>query len=173
MASEDVQTNLRLPADLKNRLQEAAAENNRSLSAEVTSRLSASFKASSASADLAELFAREALRATESERGMKALLRRSSQMFGLFLGYFRAKGLALSSSEQEDLVELQRDISAVTDGPDIKTLLLSMERLDEKVRFIDQRLTELGSPFDPAKRAEIEALMDEANELRNAYFKGR
>lgn len=45
MASEDVQTNLRLPADLKDRLVASAAENNRSLSAEVSSRLEASYSA--------------------------------------------------------------------------------------------------------------------------------
>lgn len=39
MASEDVQTNLRLPSDLKERLTASATENNRSLSAEVASRL--------------------------------------------------------------------------------------------------------------------------------------
>jgi len=44
MASEDVQTNLRLPADLKERLVASAAENNRSLSAEVASRLEQSFR---------------------------------------------------------------------------------------------------------------------------------
>lgn len=43
MASEDVQTNLRLPAALKERLTEAAAEHNRSLSAEVAFRLQQSF----------------------------------------------------------------------------------------------------------------------------------
>lgn len=43
MASE-VQTNLRLPADLKDRLVIAADENNRSLSAEVALRLENSFK---------------------------------------------------------------------------------------------------------------------------------
>lgn len=45
MASEDVQTNLRLPADLKERLQASATANNRSLSAEVASRLTASYEA--------------------------------------------------------------------------------------------------------------------------------
>lgn len=44
MASEDVQTNLRLPADLKERLVASAAESNRSLSAEVASRLEASYQ---------------------------------------------------------------------------------------------------------------------------------
>jgi len=43
MPSEDVQTNLRLPADLKERLVEAATNNKRSLSAEVASRLEESF----------------------------------------------------------------------------------------------------------------------------------
>ena len=43
MSREDVQTNLRLPADLKERLQQAAEKNNRSLSAEVTHRLESSF----------------------------------------------------------------------------------------------------------------------------------
>ena len=49
MATEDVQTNLRLPADLKDRLTASAAENNRSLSAEVTSRLVASYRAANES----------------------------------------------------------------------------------------------------------------------------
>lgn len=43
MASEDVQTNLRLPADLKDRLVASAAASKRSLSAEVASRLEASY----------------------------------------------------------------------------------------------------------------------------------
>jgi hypothetical protein len=43
MASDDVQTNLRLSADLKDRLVASAAKNNRSLSAEVSSRLEESF----------------------------------------------------------------------------------------------------------------------------------
>ncbi|QPS09656.1 MULTISPECIES: Arc family DNA-binding protein [Delftia] len=173
MASEDVQTNLRLPADMKNRLQEAAAANNRSLSAEVTSRLSASFNTASASGDLAEFFAQEALRANESVRELKNLLRRCSQMFGLFMGYFRAKGLSLTSSEQEDLVQLQHDMSAATEGPDVKTLLLELEGLQEKVRFIDQRLAHLGSPMDPTKKAEIDALMERAEGLKKEYFKIR
>jgi predicted nucleic acid-binding Zn-ribbon protein len=43
MASDDIQTNLRIPANLKDRLTETATANNRSLSAEVVSRLEASF----------------------------------------------------------------------------------------------------------------------------------
>lgn len=50
MASEDVQTNLRLPADLKDRLQASATKNNRSLSAEVASRLDDSYKATTSDA---------------------------------------------------------------------------------------------------------------------------
>lgn len=43
MASEDVQTNLRLPADLKELLQATATKNKRSLSAEAAHRLLRSF----------------------------------------------------------------------------------------------------------------------------------
>lgn len=45
MTSEDVQTNLRLPAELKERVVKAAAQNKRSLSAEVAARLEESFQA--------------------------------------------------------------------------------------------------------------------------------
>lgn len=47
MASEDVQTNLRLPGDLKDRLVATASDNRRSLSAEVAARLEASFRSGS------------------------------------------------------------------------------------------------------------------------------
>ncbi|MEC5405138.1 Arc family DNA-binding protein [Paraburkholderia sp. MPAMCS5] len=43
MTREDPQMKLRLPPDLKDRLTEAAAANNRSLNAEVVSRLQESF----------------------------------------------------------------------------------------------------------------------------------
>lgn len=45
MTSEDVQTNIRLPLALKERLVEAAAANKRSLSAEVAARLESTFQA--------------------------------------------------------------------------------------------------------------------------------
>lgn len=83
MAREDVQTNLRLPADLKDLLQEAAAKSGRSLSAEVAFRLSNSFKLDDAT-DLIEANARhvEANMGRVSEgleeiRRMKAELEKS------------------------------------------------------------------------------------------------
>lgn len=45
MTTEDVQTNIRLPIDLKERLVEVAAQNKRSLSAEVAARLEGSLSA--------------------------------------------------------------------------------------------------------------------------------
>lgn len=55
MATEDVQTNLRLPADLKERLVASASENNRSLSAEVASRLEGSYAPGEAYATKSQL----------------------------------------------------------------------------------------------------------------------
>jgi Arc-like DNA binding domain len=43
MTSEDIQTNLRLPADLKERLKRAADANQRSTNAEVVARLEQTF----------------------------------------------------------------------------------------------------------------------------------
>lgn len=48
MTSEDIQTNLRLPADLKERLKQAADTSNRSMNAEVVARLEESFTAGAA-----------------------------------------------------------------------------------------------------------------------------
>lgn len=55
MATDDVQTNLRLPADLKDRLQASATENNRSLSAEVASRLEQTYAPGEAYATKSQL----------------------------------------------------------------------------------------------------------------------
>ncbi|PMS32804.1 Arc-like DNA binding dprotein [Trinickia symbiotica] len=46
MTSEDIQTNLRLPANLKAKLRRAAEANKRSTNAEVVARLEASFSVS-------------------------------------------------------------------------------------------------------------------------------
>lgn len=45
MTSEDIQTNLRLPGALKERLRQAADASNRSMNAEVVARLEESFSA--------------------------------------------------------------------------------------------------------------------------------
>lgn len=50
MTREDPQMKLRLPSDLKDRLTEAATSNNRSLNAEVVSRLRESFHSHAGSA---------------------------------------------------------------------------------------------------------------------------
>ncbi|OAJ61494.1 hypothetical protein A6V36_24285 [Paraburkholderia ginsengiterrae] len=51
MTSEDIQTNLRLPADLKERLKQAADASNRSMNAEVVARLEESFTGGAAPID--------------------------------------------------------------------------------------------------------------------------
>lgn len=50
MTSEDIQTNLRLPADLKERLRQAADASNRSMNAEVVARLEETFGGGGSSA---------------------------------------------------------------------------------------------------------------------------
>ncbi|MEJ8296151.1 Arc family DNA-binding protein [Delftia tsuruhatensis] len=77
MASDDVQTNLRLPANLKERLVASAAESNRSLSAEVASRLEQSYAAredSLTKTELREMFSEMAVQ-HETEIASQTVLR--------------------------------------------------------------------------------------------------
>lgn len=67
MARTDPQLNLRLPADLKEMLEEAATKNNRSLTSETVDRLLSSFSAGSNPANLAFLMSRMEMRAAEAE----------------------------------------------------------------------------------------------------------
>lgn len=67
MARTDPQLNLRLPAPLKDKLDEAAETNNRSLTAEVVERLTASFSLANNSALLTSVIATTELRAIGAE----------------------------------------------------------------------------------------------------------
>jgi predicted transcriptional regulator len=51
MTNDQIQINIRLPADLKERLEQAASENKRSTTAEIAARLDASFDPAGASGD--------------------------------------------------------------------------------------------------------------------------
>lgn len=77
MARTDPQLNLRLPADLKDMLEEAAKANNRTLTSETVDRLLASFEHRVSPNEVAFLLARMEMRATEAELDlvqMKAML---------------------------------------------------------------------------------------------------
>ncbi|MCD2164899.1 Arc family DNA-binding protein [Comamonas koreensis] len=90
MASEDVQTNLRLPADLKDRLHSSAAENNRSLSAEVSHRLMDSFESD-----------------TSREEMLRLSLRLERDLFAMELEASTSKmSLGIFASKVEDLLDL-------------------------------------------------------------------
>lgn len=67
MARTDPQLNLRLPADLKDMLDEAAAKNKRSVTSETVDRLISSFSADRNPAHFAFLMSRMEMRAVESE----------------------------------------------------------------------------------------------------------
>lgn len=77
MARTDPQLNLRLPADLKEKLEEAATTNNRTLTSETVDRLVASFEQPVKPAEMAFLISRMEMRAAEAELDliqMKAML---------------------------------------------------------------------------------------------------
>lgn len=67
MARTDPQLNLRLPADLKDMLEEAAKANNRTLTSETVDRLIASFEQRVSPNEIAFLLSRMEMRATDAE----------------------------------------------------------------------------------------------------------
>lgn len=67
MARTDPQLNLRLPAELKDKLEEAATNNNRTLTSETVDRLIASFEQPAKPAEIAFVLSRMEMRAAEAE----------------------------------------------------------------------------------------------------------
>lgn len=67
MARTDPQLNLRLPAELKDKLEEAATKNNRTLTSETVDRLIASFEQPANPAEIAFVLSRMEMRAAEAE----------------------------------------------------------------------------------------------------------
>lgn len=123
MASDDVQTNLRLSAALKERLVNSASENNRSLSAEVASRLELSYvpRDDSISKDALEAMLLDAARRQQDEILAQTLLR------DLLATYVRMlyKALPADAKKEEHFEmanELAKDLG--TEGnPNIELIL--------------------------------------------------
>ncbi|MEQ6473988.1 Arc family DNA-binding protein [Comamonas sp. wu1-DMT] len=123
MASEDVQTNLRLPADLKDRLVASAAENNRSLSAEVASRLASTYEGGQ------RMVSEEVLKSVFAELGESQRAMRIAQvsMRDLLASYVRLMYARLPKNDQEEVTfklayELASDLKE--DGnPKIESIL--------------------------------------------------
>lgn len=126
MASEDVQTNLRLPADLKDRLVASAAENNRSLSAEVSSRLSASYE------EPVEEYATK----SQLERIFKKIAREQNEvMLGISLvrdmlgSYVKVLFARLSKADQsKDEYRVMYDLAKAAIDADSSALTLAASR---------------------------------------------
>lgn len=126
MASEDVQTNLRLPADLKDRLVASAAENNRSLSAEVASRLSSTYEGGP------RMVSEEVLKSVFAELGENQRAMRIAQvsMRDLLASYVRLMYARLPKNAQEEVTfKLAYDLASdlKEDGnPDIENILIRL-----------------------------------------------
>lgn len=95
MASDDIQTNIRIPSDLKDRLVSSADENNRSLSAEITSRLEASFDGTGASQESQRLMLRLERQAFSAEMDAANLQ--------MTLGLFAARVVDLLTMVEADV----------------------------------------------------------------------
>lgn len=150
MASEDVQTNLRLPADLKNRLVASAAESNRSLSAEVASRLERSYS---------EMDTRKVLRVLEHlsdtveiKRAAVEIARFEAYHLARILNLFIEKGQLMTPEEKTGFADNVSDLiqKALTEYGDSREK--ATEILNDQQARIEKKAAELGIELDGSKK---------------------
>lgn len=158
MASEDVQTNLRLPADLKDRLVASAAQNNRSLSAEVSSRLEASY-AFDRAPRAAEL--EVALKATQDATQF-VLLESTMQIAALARSNEAARHIA--AELLEDLETTCQIAQELLEGElkDRRSARVEVDRIRDDLPAIELQLSESSLP---SLRKLSEAIREKADEL--------
>lgn len=157
MASEDVQTNIRLPGALKDRLVEAADANNRSLSAEISQRLSQSFDTPAGPPVRYVAFLQEELhRLNGEDRKARRILRAAMDMLGLFQGYTRQLGAKLTQGEQDDLNDLLRLMTAAIEAPGVRDSMVSeVEKIVAELERLDSELEAAGLSVTSEERAEL------------------
>ncbi|QJE00666.1 Arc family DNA-binding protein [Massilia forsythiae] len=120
MSRKDPQLNLRLPADLKNMLEDAAEANNRSVTAETVERLRASFSSDRDTANTLFLLSRLEVRAAEAEMD---LLRHYAIAFQLY------DQVKLLSEELPELKNMSSDerASEIASKSDLQRVLKMAE----------------------------------------------
>lgn len=150
MASEDVQTNLRLPAALKDRLVASAAENNRSLSAEVASRLERSYSEMDARKVLQML--EQLSESVEIKKAAVEVARFEALQLASALSLFVEKGDLMTPDEKTGLFEsvsrlVQKSLTEYADSRE-----KAAKMLNEQQARIEKRAEELGIELDSSKQ---------------------
>lgn len=182
MSTDEVQTNIRLPADLKRRLVEAASDSNRSLSGEIAHRLDRSF----AEADggdlalrrLAVLLAkaenRAAMMAVFYEMQVLELAYLSQEVIEMLDTATRLGFTALVDQEnaQEVRVIAQNALAHVASRqvtPDVDELATQSEQKIRKLLQAEHELDNPGSQGKPSVNVYFDhsTLADRANYLRS------
>lgn len=173
MASEDVQTNLRLPVELKDRLVSSAIANNRSLSAETSLRLAQSYD--DASPEMARLISdlQTQLEAMQrSEIAYLGLLRRAGAMFGLLLGRLRELGASLRPDETQDLSVLLDEMQAeLTRSEALEILIKRAEVVRSQLVAIDREIELHGMAVSEDEKTSIERLDERIQQLKHLHLK--
>lgn len=148
MARTDPQLNLRLPADLKDMLEEASKTNNRTLTSETVDRLIASFEQSAKPAEIAFVISRMEMRAAEAELDliqMKAMLAET---------YWSLKAVTILKSSPPDVMmrEIAERISDWEDTlKDAEAYIGDPMDLDGISKETKDRLEAFGNAVDKTK----------------------
>ena len=136
MARTDPQVNLRMPAELKDRLDEAAELNKRSLTAETVARLEASFEGPVASLALAQLQA-EVLEREWLQRGAQLRFVAAVQLLKQITMKVKAAGVELSATEAQALEELRFHAAKIAVDQDVTAKRVQMKLESAAKKLVD------------------------------------
>jgi len=167
---------MRIPEDLKERLDAAARLNRRSLAAEVTLRLNESFAPDESDGDLARVVQRLQTelddRLNDLQRA-RVLMSLSQSMFGLLQGHLREAGRRLSEGERKDLSELLMAIHAELQKPEpMEYMIERAARLAEELEDLGKELEELGvTPVENDIFDRLASVREQWSEFQRSRFK--
>jgi uncharacterized protein (DUF1778 family) len=116
MSRKDPQLNLRLPADLKDMLEEAASKSNRSVTAETVDRLQASFTFATLTSQALFVMSRTELRAAEAEAEM-------SRFYAVGIGLFDALQKLKKANETGNADDLKAEFETLMESSELSRII--------------------------------------------------
>ncbi|CAN7453931.1 Arc family DNA-binding protein [Variovorax paradoxus] len=148
-----IRITLRLPKDLHQKLEGAAAGTAKSMNAEIVARVQASFEAGEHhGSDMARTIQRLQGELDDRDADMqklRELLRVAKNMFGLLQGRLRESGARLSPDEAQELGEVLQRIHEELEKPEpIEEMLDRIDELADELEQIQGALRSLGVEVD-------------------------
>ena len=156
MASEDVQTNLRLPSDLKDKLQASAEEHGRSLSAEVAYRIEQAFELEIQEAESVANIraAKEIVQKAHAQLDSKEI---EVDMLRKHLSNLEGRAEVLNNTRESDIAAATKHLNVQIDGlvarlgsaeQESEALKLALDAQQQTIRLLGFGLMQISNAQD-------------------------